>query len=395
MHQLLARNKFVFILSIATYIFLIFPNISYSQKFDTAKVAIFSISSTPTGAGVYIDGISLGLTPILYPDSNEGRHFINLKLDQFVPIIDTIVLHKGTSSVKHYRMMLAASLSIDSDPEGANVYVSNAYTGRTPLILHSLPPVRTAVKIIKGTYHTWTDTLDLSPGAIAHVAPTLQSIPARVRIRNSSPDVEVELNHQSVSRGSCLDTLTLPGQLDVFARQASTGRETRLSLFANSKALVDLDVQFNDYSLEPFYASLLYPGMGQIKNGHSSLGWSFAIAFGSAVAGSVYSQYVYKSSNDDYHKAVEDYSRATAANETLAIRNKIQMAYDGAQSAYRTRNILIGAAVVIYLLSTADALFTHYQYDVIRNLSDDGAVAVVPSQGLQGMTTNLQWKIPL
>lgn len=81
-----------------------------------------------------------------------------------------------------------ATLAIDSDPRGADVYLDGRLQGTTPLRATSQPGRRT-LRIERDGYRTFETTLRLSPGESRRVSADLERVPTTGTLRfESSPD---------------------------------------------------------------------------------------------------------------------------------------------------------------------------------------------------------------
>lgn len=57
-----------------------------------------SITTTPAGALVYVDGVMMGVTPATIPMLAEGPHSVNLVMDGYQDLKTTITINAGTTS---------------------------------------------------------------------------------------------------------------------------------------------------------------------------------------------------------------------------------------------------------------------------------------------------------
>ena len=81
-----------------------------------------------------------------------------------------------------------ATLAIDSDPRGADVYLDGRFQGTTPLRATSQPGRRT-VRVELDGYRTFETTLRLSPGESRRVSADLERVPTTGTLRfESNPD---------------------------------------------------------------------------------------------------------------------------------------------------------------------------------------------------------------
>lgn len=106
------------------------------------------ISSVPSGADVFIDSRSLGVTPLKLSEVKSGKRALAMKLEGYPTYREEISLEPA-SALKVFHDFEAAkealiprgSLTIDSEPSGAVVYINGEKRGATRL---DLPDLRSA-----------------------------------------------------------------------------------------------------------------------------------------------------------------------------------------------------------------------------------------------------------
>ena len=159
------------------------PTLTPDQKPQYATV---SITSNPTGANVYGDGVYVGQTRASGP----------LVFTQVVPGIHTILISKtgyqdytATQNVvagQNYNIdvTLAAvpnpttgGISVTSSPDGAEVYLNNAFKGLTPITLDSLTPGSYSVLLKLSGYSDWSSTAQVVAGQTTQLTATLTPSP--------------------------------------------------------------------------------------------------------------------------------------------------------------------------------------------------------------------------
>lgn len=96
-----------------------------------------SVSSTPPGAEVYVDGALRGRTPLTL-SLPEGRYGVELRLADHEPYRATVQVRQGETTRLDVRLTpipRTGTLFLESSPQGAEVYLDGRLQGRTPLRL--------------------------------------------------------------------------------------------------------------------------------------------------------------------------------------------------------------------------------------------------------------------
>lgn len=133
-----------------------------------APQARLRVVSNPAGALVSVNGIVMGQTPLdltLAP----GRYRVALSRFGYEEWSQTVELKQGSEITLEAQLTMSpffrplgrtARLRIVSDPDDADVFINNAYAGRTPLSLE-ITPGRYRVVVTKANYESWAQTIEL------------------------------------------------------------------------------------------------------------------------------------------------------------------------------------------------------------------------------------------
>lgn len=125
--------------------------------------ASLNISSTPPGASVTVNGLSVGVTPCVAERLPSGENKVLLTLTDYVPYQDTVKLRAGDSqSVGVTLQPMPASLSVMSTPAGAQVYINDQLRGPTPLVVDSIVPGNYSLRLELDGYDTQTQSVELN-----------------------------------------------------------------------------------------------------------------------------------------------------------------------------------------------------------------------------------------
>lgn len=138
------------------------------------SVGSLYIVSIPSSAELYLDGAYKGTTPITIPSVSTGSHIIILKKSGYNDVSKTInVEYDQTASISETLILQAGSISISSNPNGADVYLDGNYKGITPIIIPNVPVGSHTVGLKKSSYNEVSKTINVEYGQIASISETL------------------------------------------------------------------------------------------------------------------------------------------------------------------------------------------------------------------------------
>ena len=105
---------------------------------DSAKI---SVASEPDGAAVLINGSHRGLTPCTVDRIPSGDIELEITLKGYQKHQEKIVLNAGgVFEVRVTLKPLPATLSVQTLPAKARIYLKDQFQGESPLVLTNLPP---------------------------------------------------------------------------------------------------------------------------------------------------------------------------------------------------------------------------------------------------------------
>jgi PKD repeat protein len=122
-----------------------------------------SVTSSPTGASVNLDGWDKGTTPVILEQVKAGSHTITLKKTGFEDSVHTVtVTGGGTAQVKMILVpadrtgqpSISGILIVSSTPAGSNVYLDGERVGMTPV---RIPDVRAGTHRLVLTLQNYND----------------------------------------------------------------------------------------------------------------------------------------------------------------------------------------------------------------------------------------------
>jgi hypothetical protein len=194
-----------------------------------------SVSSTPNGAGIYVDTLYQGETNQVVGNLAAGTHTVTLKKAGYQTWSAQYTVYSGQTTYINAQLTPVSNpstgdLEVLSSPSGAAVYVDTDYQGSTspgsPLDVLALSPGTHTVVLKKSGYQDYTTTANIRAGQTAQVSVTLvpsgqPPTTASVQISSDPSGAEVLINNayvgvtpltaQNVQPGSSTVTITLAG----------------------------------------------------------------------------------------------------------------------------------------------------------------------------------------
>lgn len=156
------------------------------------------VTSVPSGASVYVDGTYYGPSPQLASGLTPGYHQVRISLSGFQDWIGNVMVNQGDTTRVSQTLSVTptptqvsgtGSLSIQSNPAGASVYLDNEYMGITPLVLYSIAPGSHMVLLTHPGYADWRSTVAVNRDVQTPVDATLSPSPTTTPTKAPLPAV--------------------------------------------------------------------------------------------------------------------------------------------------------------------------------------------------------------
>ncbi len=170
-------------------------------KTETVEVTLAArsgqlfVSSTPSGAVVKIDGKPAGQTPLLREALSSGKHVVELRSGKGTPVTRIIEIKAGRTA----RLSLAlgprapkkpsgGSLQVLAEPEGVDVYLDGAFSGKAPLKLPSVNAGTHQIAIKWPGHQTAERKVNIEVGKVTTIKVRLEKVaPARKAATPTAP----------------------------------------------------------------------------------------------------------------------------------------------------------------------------------------------------------------
>ncbi|MFN8548912.1 MAG: PEGA domain-containing protein [Candidatus Eisenbacteria bacterium] len=145
--------------------------------------AELALISEPAGADVFLDDEAKGHTPLTLSHLTPGRVRLELRLAGFHPVKEELVLQAEALTKIDTLIPIAvttASLTVYSDPDGAEVFLDGKATGRsTPGEWKGLSPGAHRVRIVKQGYVPYEREVRLEAGGSGRAGGLLETLASR------------------------------------------------------------------------------------------------------------------------------------------------------------------------------------------------------------------------
>ncbi len=170
--------------------------------------AAVSISTTPPGAEIMIDGQVLGSTPYT-AEVLEGEHELTLKLPAHKAWQDDLTIIAGQDQTLPPVVLERADglVFVRSQPSGANVTINGEFRGQTPLEVALAPGRAHELTLFRSGYSPATRRVETRPDEDQDITVPLVPITSTVRI--IAEPAEAELYVDGVFKGVANQTLEL------------------------------------------------------------------------------------------------------------------------------------------------------------------------------------------
>jgi formylglycine-generating enzyme required for sulfatase activity len=127
--------------------------------------AAVSVRSSPAGAGVWIDGVERGATPVTL-DLLAGPHNVEIRhAEHETATQEVLVVPNQPQQLPEIKLQPSpGTLALVSTPTGANVTVDDQFRGTTPVELALSPLSAHRLALSKSGYESFTGDITVQPG---------------------------------------------------------------------------------------------------------------------------------------------------------------------------------------------------------------------------------------
>ncbi|GAB7014799.1 PEGA domain-containing protein [Methanogenium cariaci] len=134
-----------------------------------------SVTSSPTGAAIYVDNTYRGLTPQQI-SLTHNQYTLRLEHSGYNSYTDQVYVYGGQTTTVSASLVPSTSygtISVSSSPSGANFYLDGSFRGTTTQTIGGLIARSYFVELTKPGYQDWTGSVRIHPGQVTSVSRTL------------------------------------------------------------------------------------------------------------------------------------------------------------------------------------------------------------------------------
>ncbi len=149
------------------------------QPANTPKTGTLSVTSSPTGAKVYINDNYKGITP-LNLNLNSGGYNLKLSKDGYMDCKTSFSISQGETNYKNVplsKVQGKATIHIDTNPHGALIYIDGKIIGNSPVYFYKIDSGIHEVKAQKDGYMDYIGNFEIRPNEVKTLDIPLSSLP--------------------------------------------------------------------------------------------------------------------------------------------------------------------------------------------------------------------------
>ena len=202
---------------------------------DRGQLALLLFDSVPSGAEVWLGDIKAGTTPYQNLQLSSGQNLnITLKAQDYRDLQVALTLQPGSNTPKPFQLVPAfGSLSITSEPSGADVYISGELVGQTPYSSSRLASAKYLVDIRKPLYFPLSNqTIAIEDGQRTERSFQLEANFGDLSVASepSAATITLEANGREVYRGTSPISLQLEPATYILSASKSGYAERRFEV---------------------------------------------------------------------------------------------------------------------------------------------------------------------
>lgn len=182
--------------------------------------ALLLIKTNPAGCNIAVDGMSVGLSPLLITHlAAKDTYSISLTKAGYQPKVISVRFNGTSPLVREEQMVLDSGvINILSEPSGAEVTVNGIVRGRTPILVRDVPKGRALVKFRLEGFKEEVRDLAMQAGEQLTLPVELQALPGTLHLVSVPEGARFYLNGEARGQGPLAIAGLKPGKYEVQAQ---------------------------------------------------------------------------------------------------------------------------------------------------------------------------------
>ncbi|MBX2991004.1 MAG: PEGA domain-containing protein [Bacteroidetes bacterium] len=316
-----------------------------------------SITSSPPGAEVLLNGKIFGVTPIVCGDLPLGKHILRLRLEGFLDHTDTLTFDSAKVFVRDIQLIEPGTLTITSDPPEADVIIDGSNIGKTPIAGLRMKPGIILLRVTKVHHTPFEQSVVIQQDKEANIAVQLLRRQGSLTVHVTPSNADVFVDGKNIGKGSIENYELEAGRYLISVEEG--GHKLQHNIFVPPGSRVEVQATVNQYSLAAFRTSLLAPGLGQFMDGAAAKGIAMMGAFAGSTSFLIASLSDYSTKQENYTLLRQAYRSANTEADALAAGTKALAAHQDMESSFKKRRTAIVLIGVVYAAIVLDAYLHH------------------------------------
>jgi formylglycine-generating enzyme required for sulfatase activity len=177
----------------------------------TAASGKLAVSTTPSGADVYLDAEKKGKTPVTI-DAPSGKHSLTITYQGYAPLNEMVEIQAyQTSALSRNLSPQIGTLSVKTTPDKANIYLDGKYLGQSPLKLPGVLAGDHKVKADLKDYSPAEQTVSINDQETNEVNLNLAGLPGKILVTSVPDGADVSIDGESKGKSTYSGSLA-PGK---------------------------------------------------------------------------------------------------------------------------------------------------------------------------------------
>ena len=168
------------------------------------------VSTSPSGARIHLNDQYQGLSPIALSGLRAGSYSIDAEMDGYETSETTVYVTAGSTKNVYLTLVSPGSVSVESSPGDAYVYVNGNLVGKTPYVVTGLSSGDHEFMVTMNGYYNWKKTVNVVEGEQISLYAVLQSIDRTQEILVTSNPSGAKIYLDGVYQGETMVSQAFP-----------------------------------------------------------------------------------------------------------------------------------------------------------------------------------------